>query len=183
MKPGPAPPAKSTLQKLLRTLLLLPVIVVLLFEEWGWEPLARCFKALAKLPLWSAVERRIENLPPWAALMVFAIPVLALIPIKLLALYLMGNGFLALGVGLVIAAKITGTALAARLFQLTEPALMRLHWFARLYVPWKIWKDRILEQVRNSELWRRIKALKAHCKATATRSWQVLKTRVSNYVD
>ena len=183
MKPGPPHPAKSILQKLLRKLLLLPVIVVLLFEEWGWEPLARCFNALARLPLWNAVERRIENLPPWAALLAFAIPVLALIPIKLLALYLMGNGFLALGVGLVIAAKITGTALAARLFQLTEPALMRLHWFARVYVPWKVWKDHMLEQVRNSELWQRIKALKVRCKAAATRNWQALKTRVSNYVE
>lgn len=45
---------------------------------------------------------------------------------------------LGLGLGHVLAAKLVGTALAARLFQLTHPALMQLHWFARLYAPWKI---------------------------------------------
>jgi len=184
MQPAPPPPrAKSTFRKLLRGLLLLPVLVVLLFEEWGWEPLARCFKALAKLPLWAAIERRVANLPPWAALMVFALPVLALVPIKLLALYLVGNGHLVLGLGLVVGTKITGTAVAARLFQLTEPALMRLHWFARLYTPWKLWKDKLLAQVRNSAPWRHIRVLKARCKKAAMQSWQALKTRFSSRID
>ena len=181
MQPTPPPPKKST--TLLRTLLLLPLVLVLLFEEWGWEPLARCFKALAGLPLWGAMERRIASLPPWAALLAFAVPVLALVPIKLLALYLLGNGHLAMGLGLVIGAKITGTAFAARLFQLTEPALMRMHWFARLYTPWKIWKNRLLTQVRNSAPWRRIKALKARYKTWAAQRWMAVKERFSSRAD
>ena len=179
----PPPPKKSTAKRLLRTLLLLPLVLVLLFEEWGWEPLARCFKALAGLPLWGAMERRIASLPPWAALLAFAVPVLALVPIKLLALYLLGNGHLAMGLGLVIGAKITGTAFAARLFQLTEPALMRMHWFARLYTPWKIWKNRLLTQVRNSAPWRRIKALKARYKTWAAQRWMAVKARFSSRAD
>jgi hypothetical protein len=150
----------NLLKKILRALLLAPVALLLLFEEWGWEQLAAGFAALGRLPWWGQLERRITRLPPWAALLVFGIPVGALVPIKLLALYLFGKGHLMLGLGLVLAAKLTGTALAARLFQLTQPALMQLKWFARLYTPWKNWKDRLLDQVRSSWPWRMAHQLK-----------------------
>jgi len=148
------------LKRILRALLLAPVALLLLFEEWGWEQLAAGFAALGRLPWWGQLERRITRLPPWAALLVFGVPVGALVPIKLLALYLFGKGHVMLGVGLVLAAKLTGTALAARLFQLTQPALMQLKWFARLYTPWKNWKDRLLDQVRSSWPWRMAHQLK-----------------------
>ena len=150
----------NLLKKILRALLLAPVALLLLFEEWGWEQLAAGFAALGRLPWWGQLERRITRLPPWAALLVFGVPVGALVPIKLLALYLFGQGHVMLGLGLVLAAKLTGTALAARLFQLTQPALMQLKWFARLYTPWKNWKDRLLEQVRSSWPWRMAHQLK-----------------------
>jgi hypothetical protein len=150
----------NPLRKILRGLLLAPVALFLLFEEWGWEPLAAGFAALARLPWWSQLERLITRLPPWAALLVFGVPVGALVPVKLLALYLFGKGHMALGLGLVLAAKLIGTALAARLFQLTQPALMQIKWFARLYTPWKSWKDAVLVQVRSSWLWRMARQLK-----------------------
>ena len=152
------------IKKILRGILLPPFLLVLLFEEWGWEPLARFFARLAGSPLWAKVESRIKSLPPWAALLLFGVPVVALIPVKLAALYLFSQGHAALGVTLVIASKVTGTAVAARLFQLTEPAMMRLAWFARIYPPWKAWKDRVLKQVRQSAPWRSLGETKARIK-------------------
>ena len=151
----------TLLKKILHNILLAPFLLVLLFEEWGWEPLARAFARLAKLPFWAKIECIIKNLPPWAALLAFGAPVVALIPIKLLALYLFSQGHAVLGLTMVVAAKVTGTAIAARLFQLTEPALMQLAWFARIYIPWKAWKDRVLTQVRQSALWRSVRKFKA----------------------
>lgn len=148
------------LKKVLKALLFAPVALFLVFEEWGWEPLATCFAALGRLPVWRQLERLVLRLPPWAALLAFGVPVLALVPIKLLALYLLGEGHIAAGLGLVMAAKLAGTALAARLFQLTQPALMQLAWFARLYTPWKHWKDRMLAQVRRSWPWYMVRRLK-----------------------
>ena len=159
------------IKKILRGILLLPVLLVLLFEEWGWEPLARLFARLATLPLWAKLESDIKSLPPWAALLLFGVPVISLIPVKLLALYLFGRGHAALGITLVIATKITGTAVAARLFQLTEPAMMRLAWFARIYTPWKAWKDRVLTQVRQSAPWRAVREIKARIKIMAHKLW------------
>ena len=150
-------------------------MLVVLFEEWGWVPLARAFAILARLPWLGQLERRISSLPPWAAILAFGVPVVTLVPIKLLALYLFSQGHVVLGVSLVMAAKLTGTALAARLFQLTEPALMRMAWFARLYTPWKSWKDRVLMQLRQSAPWRVAAGLKAHVKALGARAWAAVK--------
>jgi hypothetical protein len=162
-------------KKIVRAIMFAPLVLVVLFEEWGWEPLARAFAALGRLPWLGQLERRIARLPPWAALLAFGVPVLTLIPIKLLALYFFGQGYMVLGLSLVVAAKLTGTALAARLFQLTEPALMQLKWFARLYSPWKSWKDRVLMQIRQSGPWRAAGRFKARLKAVGTRAWAAFK--------
>jgi hypothetical protein len=141
------------LRRILRHVLLAFVALILLFEEWGWEPLAALLAKLARLPLWAWVERHIAALPPWGAVAVFALPALALLPVKLLALFLIGRGHALMGLGVLLAAKVLGTALLARLFTLTQPALMRLDWFARWYPRWKAWKDGVIAQVRSSALW------------------------------
>jgi len=132
------------LRKFLRLVATVLVVPVLLFEEWGWEPLAALLSRLARMPIWAWLERAIGRLPPWAALLVFFLPAIALFPIKLAALYLFGNGHLASGTMLLIGAKVGGTAIVARLFQLTHPALMEIPLFARWYPRWKYWKDQLL---------------------------------------
>ena len=55
-----------------------------------------------------------------------------------------------LGLALVVAAKMLGTAAVAWLFSPTHPTLMRLPWFANLYRRWKPWQDRIIAQMKAS---------------------------------
>jgi hypothetical protein len=132
-----------------------PVLaLILIFEEWGWEPLSRLLGYLARLPLWARMEALITRLPPYGALVAFFVPALMLLPVKLLALYWIGRGHTMLGLAVVLAAKMLGTAAVARLFALTQPALMRLAWFARLYGHWKPWKDALIARVKSSPLWR-----------------------------
>lgn len=100
------------------------------------------------------MERRIAGLSPWGAVVVFFVPALALVPVKLLAVFFVGHGHALWGVAVLLVAKVAGTAVVARLFRLTQPALMRLRWFARWYPRWKSWKDVIMEQVRSSSAWR-----------------------------
>ena len=155
----------TTLRRLLRTFFTALLAVVLLFEEWGWEPLAALLARLARLPLLAWIERRIQALPPWGAVLAFALPALGLLPVKLLALYFIGNGHSMLGLGVLLAAKLVGTAMVARLFTLTQPALMRLPWFARWYPRWKSWKDGLIAQVRESAAWRAVRRLKLQARA------------------
>lgn len=161
-------------KRLLHKILLAPVVLVLLFEEWGWAPLAALFARLARLPLWAWLERRIVALPPYAAMLVFAVPMLALLPVKLLALLLFAHGKSKLGLTVLVGAKLLGTAVMARLFQLTQPALMKLAWFARWYPRWKAWKDALIDQVHRSAPWRAARTLKARAKAHAKAWWAQL---------
>jgi hypothetical protein len=150
----------QTLRNIFRKTLLFLFASLLLFEEWGWEPLAALFARLARLPVWAVLERKIAQLPPSGAILVFAVPMLTLLPVKLLALYLFGKGQTVLGLVLLLSAKLGGTAIMARLFQLTHPALMQLRWFAWWYPRWKAWKDGVLEEVRRSALWRSVQEFK-----------------------
>jgi hypothetical protein len=130
------------------------IALLILFEEWGWEPLKR---AMAWVMGWGPlawIERGIARLPPYAALVVFFLPALLLLPVKLAALWLIGQGQKLLGLAVIVIAKVAGTALVARLFHLTQPALMALPWFARLYARWTAWKEALLARVRASWAWR-----------------------------
>jgi len=145
------------LVRALGTALLVPL---LLFEEWGWEPLAALMARLARLPLWARLENQLRQLPPWGALLAFFVPVLLLLPVKVLALFLFSRGHAATALTVLVLAKLVGTAIVARIFQLVEGPLMRIPWFARWYPRWKAWKDRVLTVVRQSRPWRIVRALK-----------------------
>jgi hypothetical protein len=149
--------ARPWLLALLRFLLALLV----LFEEWGWRPLADLLGRLARFKPVAALEAEIGRLPPYAALFVFALPTGLLLPLKFLALLLIGSGHLVLAALLFAAAKLLATALIARLFLLTQPALMRIGWFAAGYERLMPWKEALLASVRETGLWRAARLAKA----------------------
>ena len=158
----------SALVRWLKTLLSWLLALIILFEEWGWAPLARMLGWLGRLPLFARVERWVQGLPPYAALALFALPTLALLPVKLLALWLISMGRAGLGLLVIVLAKIVGTAVVARLFMLTQPALMRLAWFARWYARWIAWKTLLLAQVHASQVWQELQ----RARLLARRAWQ-----------
>lgn len=131
-----------------------PLALLILFEEWGWQPLQQALAWLGARLRLQWLEARVRALRPYAALAVFLLPSLLLLPVKLLALWLIGHQHLLLGTTVIVAAKVAGTALVARLFTLTRPALMKLAWFARLYARWTAWKESLLAHVRASWPWR-----------------------------
>jgi hypothetical protein len=138
--------------------------LLILFEEWGWEPLRRVFALIARLPVIRQIEALLRRLPPRAAFVVLLLPSLLILPIKLAAVWLVARGHALLGVGVIIGAKLFGTALLAWLFQLIQPALMQLPWFARIYARWTAWKAELLAWVRASAVWRTARAIKLRVK-------------------
>jgi hypothetical protein len=136
-------------------LLAWPLALLILFEEWGWDPLQHALVRLSARLRLRWLEPRIRALPPWAALALFAVPALLLLPVKLAALWFIGGGHVVLGTLVIIAAKVLGTAIVARLYTLTQTSLLRLRWFALLHGRWLAWKARLLADVRASWPWRR----------------------------
>ena len=144
----------ALLTRPLRWLLQLVVALFVRFEEWGWGPLARRMARLAGLPGIGWLGRRVAGLPPGWALAVFLAPGLMLLPVKLAALALVSHGHVFTGVSVIVLAKLIGTALVARIFQLTQPALMRMAWFAMVHGRWTGWKGMAVARGRASRAWR-----------------------------
>jgi hypothetical protein len=147
-----------TLLKILLWPLKWLLALVILFEEWGWEPLQRLMERWSRALGLTGLAAWVQRLPPYAALALFALPALALLPIKLLALWLIAQGRALLGALVIIVAKLVGTAILARLFALTKPALMQLAWFARLHDRWVAWKEALLAWARASSAWQQARA-------------------------
>ena len=144
----------------LRGLLLALAALVLLIEEWGWQPLTAW---AARLSQWGPVawlEALIRRAPPGLALALFLVPAALLFPIKLLALWFIHRGRAALGLAVILAAKLLGTALVGRLFILMEPQLMRFAWFARALGWWRATKLRIKAGMQASALARALRTLR-----------------------
>lgn len=145
--------------------------LIVLFEEWGWRPLSAFIARLAKYAPIAAVERWIASLPPYAALFAIALPTTLLLPLKFVAVWLLANNHFASATLLFLGAKLASTALIARVFILTKPALMRIAWFAHLYDWFVPWKDALFAQIRASWVWRYGRMLKTRIKLMLTRAW------------
>ncbi len=135
------------------------MVPIILFEEWGWRPLARLMQRIASLPLFRRMERAISGASPYVALALFLVPIIVLFPFKLGALWLISHGQKVIGIGIILLAKLVSTALLGRLFLLTEKQLMTFSWFARCYHWWRGTKDRVLASVRASSAWKQAAAL------------------------
>lgn len=145
--------------------------LIILFEEWGWEPLQRLAGRFAKLPIFRHIERAIVKLPPYPALAVFVLPGATLFPIKIFALKLIATEHAALGLTIIVIAKIIGTAVVARLFTLTKPTLMQLAWFAFVYDRFTTWKNKVIAYAKATTAWRVAHELKTR----AIARWKLIK--------
>src|SRR5262245_3272254 len=157
----------------LRTTLQVLLALLLLLEEWGWRPLADLLGRLAHWRPWAQLETAIARLPPYAALVVFVLPSGLLLPLKFFALTLIAKGQLVTAGLLFAAAKVVATALVARLFMLTKPALMQIAWFAWLYDRFIPWKDALEEYVRSSYVWRVGRLWAARLRRLARAQWRL----------
>ena len=127
------------------------VILALLFllEAWLWDHLEPIVARVINLIPWGRakiwLKRLMEGLPPWAALGVFIIPVLVLVPLKFLEVFFLAKRqWLAAGVVLILA-KLLGLGITAFVFDATRGKLLQMAWFARMF-DWFIWaRDRAHE--------------------------------------
>lgn len=142
----------------LRGALLALAAVVIFMEEFGWRPLARWVGLLAGWPPLARLESRLKRVSPKGAMGLFLAPVVLLFPLKMLALWLVHDGRVLLGVSLIVGAKLFGTALVARLFVLVEPQLMSFERFACAVQWWREVKYRVKAALVGMAAWRTLRA-------------------------
>lgn len=147
---------KKLLKKIIAAPFVLAAAAFVLLEDWLWEDLRRLAATIGRLPVFRQLEMLIVSLPPYGSLAVFAAPSLLLIPVKLIALWFIAHGQAWLGVATAVAAKIVGTAMVARIYQLTEPKLLRIGWFARLHERFVAFKTRVYQVIRSTSLYQTV---------------------------
>ena len=167
--------ALSWLWRLARRVLLVLAAIVMFIEEWGWQPLTAWAARIARWPPLAWLEGLIRQAPARLALALFLVPAVMLFPIKLLALWLMDQGRVGLGVAVIVAAKLIGTAVAGRLFMLVEPQLMQFAWFVSALTWWRATKARVHEALEASSTWRTMRTKLTRWRAAWRARWQHFK--------
>jgi hypothetical protein len=152
--------------------------LILLFEEWGWRPLSNLVSQLARIPLWAKTELWIAGLPPYGALLALGVPSAILVPAKLVGVFLLATGHIVSATIVIVAAKLASTALIARIFLLTKPALMQIEWFARAYEIFVPWQEALFARVRASWVWRYGRIVKWRASNYLRASWRQFRPRL-----
>ena len=101
---------------------------VLLFEEWFWVRSTDAIARFAEFAHLTTIGAWVRRRPPAQALALFVVPVLVIYPFKVLALMALARGDMLLGSAAFVAAKLAATAVFARLYELTEPAIVQFGW-------------------------------------------------------
>ena len=124
------------LRRLLQPLWIL-LAIIFLIEAWLWDHLepivARVVAAipLRAFKLWLA--ERVDQLSPAMTLIVFAVPVIPLFPLKLVGLWLLAHEYWLSAAFLILFAKFVGVGVTAFIFDVTRDKLLEMRWFEAVY--------------------------------------------------
>ena len=124
------------LRRLLQPLWVL-LAIVFLIEAWLWdhlEPIVARIVALIPLRAFKQwLADRVDALSPAMTLIVFAVPVIPLFPLKLVGLWLLAHEYwLAAGIVIVLG-KFVGVGVTAFIFDVTRAKLLEMAWFRKIY--------------------------------------------------
>jgi hypothetical protein len=81
----------------------------------------------------SQSSRSLDALSPAMTLIVFAVPIVPLFPLKLVGLWLLTHEYWTSAVFTIVFAKMLGVGVTAFVFDVTRDKLLEMHWFERIY--------------------------------------------------
>ena len=125
------------LRRLLQPLWVL-LAIIFLIEAWLWDHLepvvARIVAAipLARFKQW--LTERVDALSPAMTLIVFAVPIIPLFPLKLVGLWLLTHEYWTSALVTIVAGKMLGVGVTAFVFDVTRDKPLEMRWFERLYL-------------------------------------------------
>lgn len=140
-------------ESLTKRSLIVAAALILLLEEWIWNVMQQATARLAALPWVQAAERKLAQLEPIEALCAFALPMLALLPFKLAAVYVLARGHLIAGALVLVVAKIVSTGLGVRIYSAVRPQLHTIAWYARWESAFLAWKQRMIAALQATPTW------------------------------
>ena len=111
--------------------------VIFLIEAWLWdhlEPIVARVVALIPLRAFKTwLTERVDTLSPAMTLVVFAVPVVPLFPLKLVGLWLLAHEYWVSAVIVIVVGKFVGVGVTAFIFDVTRTKLLQMGWFKKIY--------------------------------------------------
>jgi|HubBroStandDraft_6_1064221.scaffolds.fasta_scaffold15935_2 hypothetical protein len=111
--------------------------LLFLFEAWLWDRLAPIVARIVGVIPWGFVKpalvRLVDRLSPAATLVVFVVPFLLLLPLKVLEFWFLAERNWLGAIIVLVVAKLLGLGVTAFIFEVTKDKLLELAWFRRLY--------------------------------------------------
>lgn len=111
--------------------------IIFLIEAWLWdhlEPIVARVVALIPLARFKSwLSERVDALSPAMTLIVFAVPIIPLFPLKLVGLWLLTHEYWTSALFTILFAKMLGVGVTAFVFDITRDKLLEMRWFERLY--------------------------------------------------
>ena len=124
------------MRRLLQPLWVL-LALIFLIEAWLWdhvEPIVARVVALIPLRAFKQwLAERVDPLSPAMTLIVFAVPLIPLFPLKLVGLWLLAHQYWFSAVVAIVFAKFLGVGVTAFVFDVTRPSCCEMAWFEKLY--------------------------------------------------
>jgi hypothetical protein len=96
-------------------------------------PLITRIRRRREMTFFARIRRRLQKMGPYPSLLLLLVPLLLVEPLKLVAVFVAGNGHWLTGTGMLVAAYAASLLVVERLFRVVKPKLMMLGWFARLW--------------------------------------------------
>lgn len=96
------------------------------------------------------LRRSIERLGPYPSLLVLAVPISLVEPLKLAAVAIAGEGHWIAGTIVITGAYAGSLLVVDRLFKIVKPKLLKLPWFARLWNWFVAVRERALVWLRSA---------------------------------
>jgi hypothetical protein len=130
-------------------------------------PLVRpVIRWLGRLQLFQLIAVGIARLPPYAVLVLLAVPFVIIEPIKVFAVYWGATGHVIQGGALLIVAHVVSILTCDRIYHSGHAQLMKIIWFARL-MAWLVrLRDKAFTWARSTAAWRAASAM-----ARSVRGW------------
>lgn len=111
--------------------------IIFLIEAWLWDHLE---PVVARIVAWIPLRQlkqwlsdRVDALSPAMTLVVFAVPVIPLFPLKLFGMWLLVHEYWLTAAFTILFAKFAGVGITAFIFDVTREKLLEMRWFEVLY--------------------------------------------------
>lgn len=138
----------------LRFVVAIGVVIYTILDELLFPLVRPLIGWLGHLRLFERLGQLIGRSPPYAVLVLLAVPFVIIEPAKVYALYLFATGHLVSGVVLLVVAQILSLLICERIYHAGHGPLMRIGWFRTLMTWIVALRDKALGLIRSTAAWR-----------------------------